>query len=236
MHIVNKSNSSLNKEYLGLPKQIEEIANKLYNVINHSYELSGGCLSIRINERNFTIRDIWWECVEKLKNLEKGGTKTEFLAMSVLEDAFRKALPLLLVSVKDIADGDFSQPDAVNALRTIFSENEYTKLWAEKSKTYCKIIESLGLTLECADYEDLTGIMEPLLNALSFYEGADYYQSKPTINQVRKGEVSKKQPKTATTICKYTSVKEYVDALELCEEESIISFGAVEQTEGACMD
>lgn len=205
---------------------VSEAADLLYKVINHSYESSGNCLRIDIYGKQASLSDLFHHCEDTLKLIEVAGSKGAFLSMSVLEDTFKKCLPLLLVPLKEIAEGDMSQVDAVIRLKELFAENPYIKLWAQKAETYREIIESFGFRVDASDYQDLTAIMEPLLDALIIYKGRNH-KYPPEIYKVRSGEKSNINPEFMTDVCIFHSEKEFVDAIMNCEKESVIAFGAI---------
>ena len=146
--------------------------------------------------------------------------------MSVLEDTFKKCLPLLLVPVNELADGDMSQVNAVIKLKKMFAKNPYSAMWAKKAENYRKVIESLGFTVDATDYQELTAIMDPLLDALTLYEGK-VYKKAPEIKRVRTGKTSDKRPEIMTDVCIFHSEKEFIDAIMNCGKESVIAFGAI---------
>lgn len=222
----NQSRDTLEYYQEGIDPDIKEAADLLYEVINHSYMCSGNCLEIDINGHREALSNLFYSCKKRIEQIEKGGHKAAFLSMSVLEDTFKKCLPLLLVPVQEVADGDVSQITAVQRLRKLFAENPYSAMWSEKAEQYRKIIESLGFTVNVSDYQDLTAIAEPLLDALTIYQGSDGYLV-PKIERVRTGELSQKRPDVMTDVCIYHSEKEFVDAVMSCGKESVIAFGGI---------
>ena len=205
---------------------IKEAADLLYEIIDHSYMCSENCLEININGQRETISSLFYRCKERIGQIEKGGDKTAFLSMSVLEDTFKKCLPLLLVPVQEVANGDMSQITAVQKLKKLFAENPYSAMWSEKAENYRKVVESIGFTVNVSDYQDLTAIMEPLLDALTLYRGGEHFRA-PVIRRVRSGKTSQNRPDIMTDVCIYHSEKEFVDAVMGCGRESVIAFGAI---------
>lgn len=226
----DKKNDCLEKGcFTGGEPDIIEASELLYKLLNASYQCSGTCLETKINDQREDIRSLYWKCKELMEQIEKGGKKTSFLSMSVLEQTFKQAYPLLLVKLEDIAGGDDSQIKAVHRLKQIFKENPYKELWLKKSELYRELIEKLGFSVNTADYADLTAIMHPLLDAFTLYKG-EKHRYPPKIYKVRDGKRSVKRPEMSTSICKYTSEKEFVDALAGCGRESVMAFGAIEKT------
>lgn len=208
---------------------ILEAAELLYEILNASYVCSGTCLEREINGHRETIRSLYWNCKERMEQIAKGGEKTEFLSMSVLEHTFNQAYTLLLVRLEDIAEGNDTQPKAVRKLKQIFKDNPYKALWKEKTEQYGRLLEGLGFRVSITDYSDLTAIFDPLLDAFTLYQGGNHRRP-PEIHRVRTGTRSGKRPEIGQSICKYRSEKELVDAVAGCGRESVIVFGAVEKT------
>ena len=208
---------------------IIEASELLYNLLDTSYRCSRTCLETEINGQREDIRSLYWKCKELMEQIGRGGEKTSFLSMSVLEQTFEQAYPLMLVKLEDIAGGDDSQIKAVHRLKQIFRENPYKELWLKKSEQYRGLIEKLGFSVHTTDYADLTAIMHPLLDAFTLYKG-EKHRYPPTIYKIRDGKRSAKRPEMAASICKYASEKEFVDALAGCGRESVMAFGAIEKT------
>lgn len=230
MYLETQKEKNLDKAQMPeIDNDLTVAADLLYEIINHSYQCSGTCLQTKIHDQAFDIQSLYWNCREKLEEIIKGGDKTAFLGISVLEDTFNRVLPLLLVPVEEIASGNMRQADCVKQLKKMFEGNEYKELWSRKAEKYRSLIGKLGLELEYADYTNLTLIMEPLLDALNFYKGKNH-KYPPKVYEVRSGKRGKTNPEVMTTVCKFTSEKEFVDAVMGCEKESVIAFGAVEKT------
>lgn len=210
-------------------EELLEASNLLYEVINASWKCSRDCLSIEVNGQNQSIRNLYWDCKQNMEAAEKGGIRTEFLKMSILEKTFQYVLPLLLVRVEELVNGDSRQIEAVKRLQEIFSDNLYKKMWERKAEQYRKMLDDMGFAVTSSDYQDLTAIMDPLLNAFTLYEGF-HYKSAPTILQIRSGTRSEKEPLIMREVCKYSSEKDFVDAIEECGKECVIAFGAIEKT------
>lgn len=210
-------------------EELLEASNLLYEVINASWKCSRDCLSIEVNGQSQSLRNLYWDCKQDMEAAEKGGIKTEFLKMSILEKTFQHALPLLLVRVENLVNGDNRQVEAVKRLQEIFSDNLYKKMWMEKAEQYRDMLSHMGFTVASSDYQDLTAIMDPLLNAFTLYEGG-YNKGGPSILQIRSGIRSEKEPIIMREVCKYSSEKDFVDAIEGCGKECVIAFGAIEKT------
>ena len=209
--------------------ELLEASNLLYEVINASFQCSGTCLETIINDQRFNLRDLYWKCKRDMETAEKGGPKTEFLKMSILEDTFKNALPLLLVPVQDLVNGNCRQVETVKQLQDIFKNNIYAERWSKKAEQYREMLTRMGFTVTTDDYKDLTAIMEPLLDAFTLYQSVKGRLTSP-IHLVREGIRLTKDPLVMTEVCKYTSEKEFVDAIEGCGKDCVIAFGAVEKT------
>ena len=210
-------------------KELLEASNLLYEVINASWKCSRDCLSIEVNGHSQSLQNLYWDCKRDMEAAENGGMKTEFLKMSILEKTFQYALPLLLVRVEDLVNGDHRQVEAVKRLQEIFADNLYKKMWEKKVNQYKEMLSKMGFMVTSSDYQDLTAIMEPLLNAFTLYEGT-HNKCAPTILQIRSGVRSEKDPVIMREVCKYSSEKDFVDAIEGCSKECVIAFGAIEKT------
>lgn len=81
--------------------------------------------------------------------------------MSVLEQTFLNAYPLLLIRLEDIAGGDGSQVQTALRLKQFFRENPYRVLCQEKAGKYRELVEKMGFKTDGLDYSDLTKIMDP---------------------------------------------------------------------------
>lgn len=229
MLISSMNNNTLGKENISTNPDILKASDLLYQIINASYMCSKDCLEREINGNRETVSSLYLKCREDIKQVSRGGEKTEFLTMSILEDTFNKVLPLLLIRLEDLANGNDSLVKAAIELRQIFQENPYKKMWAEKADSYIEILSQMGFKINSSDYQDLTAILDPLLDAFTLYCGKRNY-GKPSIHKMRKGKISNKRPEFANSICKYRSEREFVDAVAACEKESVIIFGAVEKT------
>lgn len=210
-------------------EELVEASNLLYEVINASWKCSRNSLIIKINGQDRNLQDLYWDCKTNMETAERGGAKTDFLKMSILEKTFQSALPLLLVRVEDLVNGDHRQEEAVKRLQEIFADNLYKKMWKKKAAQYKDILNHMGFTVMSDDYQDLTSIMDPLLNAFTLYEGTSNKYA-PTILQIRNGIRSEKEPMVMREVCKYSSEKDFVDTIEGCGKECVIAFGAIEKT------
>lgn len=194
---------------------VVEAANLLYEIIDDSIQSAGDCLEIEINNSRESLRSLYWRCKDLLEQVDKGGKKTSFLSMSVLEHTFNLCFPLLLARIEDLIAQDGLQIERVKKIQKIFQDNPYNALWAQKANQYRDVIGRMGFKVHTDDYMDLTAIMDPLLDAFTFYQGRNH-RVPPIIYKVRDGKTSMKRPEMSSVICKYSSEKELVDALAGC--------------------
>lgn len=213
-----------NFEGFSFDADVAEAAELLYDLLNHSYQCSRDCLEIEINNHRENIQSLFCSCQENIDKLQKIGAKANFLAMSVLEDTFKKCLPLLLVRVEELADGDMSQIENVNKIRKIFTENEYANAWKEKAAAYKSILESYGMSLTYSDYEDLSAIVDPFINAMT---DLDSYAARKVM-RVRRGKRAEVMPVFINEISIYNSEQEFADAIMTCGKEAVVAFGGIE--------
>lgn len=228
MKIGNKSDCLNEQKFVG-SDGLMEASNLLYQLLNASYMCSGTPLETVINGQREDIRSLYGKCKDKMQRTLSGGEKTEFLAMSILEDTFQKAYPLLLINVKDLVEGNMEQVNVAKRLIELFKENPYAKEWNEKAEKYRSLIEMLGFHVDSNDYTDLTSIMDPLLDAFTFYQGGKY-SGPPDIYRFSSGRQSNMKPQIMTDVCLFHSEKEIVDAMSSSGRESLIAFCAMEKT------
>ena len=86
-------------------------------------------------------------------------------------------------------------------------------------------------------FQDLTGIMDPLLDALMFYTPKKVTAS-TNIYKIRDGEISRSgaPPAIAKAICMYQSEKDLVDAVMGSNQDRLMAFGAIEKTHAQVQD
>lgn len=208
---------------------VRKAADLLYDILNTSYACSGNCLETEKNKELINISSIYWKTKSLLDKISENHEKIGFLAMSVLENAYRDAKPLLLCPAKDLLEGDNSILQNMRHLEAILSDNPYKQKWQEKEVLYKNILTQLGIDAESMDFSDLTEMTDPLLDALSFYEND---RNKKSIRVVRGGEMSirPKNPLIARDIRLYASEKDFTDTMKNDPNSNIIVFGAVEKT------
>ena len=138
-------------EYEG-DHELKKAADLLYEILNDSYKCSRTCLEIIKNGQKFDIQKIYSNCKKNLETVLKGGSKTEFLSMCVLEDTFKQALPLLLVRVEELVNGNYKSIEQIKKLQAIFNDNPFTKIWKEKANLYRENLKNMGLDFKYEDY------------------------------------------------------------------------------------
>lgn len=229
MRIGSNNGNRLESLLFSQSEELREASELLYELLNASYLCSGNCLETEVHDHWTNIQQLYRECKENMEAAAMGGEKAEFLLMSIMEDTFKKALPLLLVRVEDLVNGNFRQVEAAKRLQELFRDNAYAKLWKQKSEQYRDMLKSMGFDVKTDDYRDLTAIMEPLLDALTLYLPTRHRWA-PKIYLIREGKRSNARPIIITDMCKWGSEKELVDAVSGYPKECVIAFGAVEKT------
>lgn len=229
MRIGSNIGNRLESLSLSQSEELQEASELLYELLDASYLCSGNCLETEVHDHRTNIQQLYWKCKENMEAAAIGGEKAEFLLMSIMEDTFKKALPLLLVKVEDLVNGNFRQVEAAKRLQELFHNNAYAKLWNRKSEQYKEMLKSMGFDVKTDDYRDLTAIIDPLLNALTLYLST-HHRRAPKIYLIREGKRSKASPVIITDMSKWHSEKEFVDAVADSRKECVIAFGAVEKT------
>lgn len=215
---------------------LAEAMELLYQVLNQSYATSGTPLEVDENGQRQSVQGLYWRCKELLEQVGNNPEKTGFLAMSVLEHTWELARGLVLCPVSDMLDGDMSMLENAKKLEAILRDNPYKQIWAERAGAYVAILEKIGFRPEPGAFSDLTRIMDPLLDALSFYD-AKKFQGKPGIYLVRDGRPSEsRSPMIARAMCRYSSKKGLVDAVMGSGRDCMMAFGAIESTHAQVKD
>lgn len=210
---------------------LESAMELLYSILNASFTTSGTPLRGEWNGHQEDIQGIYWKCKEQLDKTCKDPEKTGFLAMSVLEQAWSMARELVLCPVSTMLDGDMSMLDDARKLEAILRDNIYKTMWAEKAGAYAELLNQIGFDADLGLFQDLTKIMDPLLDALTFYQA-----NAGRIYKIRNGSPSKRKPVIARAMCKYLSEKELVDAVMASGHQCLLAFGAVEKTNAQIKD
>ena len=203
---------------------IKRASDLLYDIINSSVESAGDCLETEIHGARATLTSMYWSHKELMRKIMRGGEKTLFLSMSLIEDTFQKAYPLLLINVKTLIEEGELPLQRVRELQEIFQKNPYKRIWKEKAEIYQNIVKQLGFSVTEGAYENLTDMLNPLLDALTFYSAENRALH---IYKVRDGQRSSMRPLFANCICKYASEKELVDTVAQAPQEALVVFGAV---------
>lgn len=215
---------------------IARAADLFYGLLNGSFQCSENCLDIEINGHRENVQGIYWKCKDLMDQIGRHGEKAGFLAMSAIEQCWQWAKPLVLCRLEDLlAPGGTAPLENARELDRILSDNPYKKLWAEKSALYVSILERIGFDPGDADFSDLTKIMDPLLDALSFYKTKD---GKPIgAYRARSGPRSGSgSPAIARAMCMFDSEKAIVDAAMSAGPEALVMFAGLEQTNAQIKD
>lgn len=208
----------------------------LYDILNASFTTSGTPLRGEWHGQDEDIQGVYWKCKELLEKINKDPEKTGFLAMSVIEHAWSMARALVLCPISKMLAGDMSMLENAKKLESILSDNVYKHIWAEKSGQYAAILKSIGFDASPEMFGDLTEIMDPLLDALTFY-GPQKFGMSARIYRIRDGEPAPGgAPAIAKAICMFRSEKDLVDAVMASGKPRLMAFGAVEKTHAQVKD
>ncbi len=212
-------------------------ADLLYGLLDRSYRCSRDALAVDVNGHDETVQSIYWKCKELLDKIGACGEKAGFLAMSAVEQCWGWSKPLVLLRLEELMDPEHGLEPIENAreLDAILADNPYKKIWAERSALYVSILERIGFDPGDADFSDLTTIMDPLLDALTFYHPKD---GKPfSAYRVRTGPASQsKSPLIARAMCMFRSEKEIVDAAMSAPADALLMFAGMEKTHAQVKD
>ena len=215
---------------------LAEALELLYQVMNRSYQTSGAALEVDVHGQRQTVQNLFWDCKGLLDKINQAPEKTGFLAMSVIEQTWGIARALVLAPVADMLDGDMSMLENARKLERILANNEYKQVWADKSNAYAAILARIGFQADPETFRNLTRIMDPLLDALTFYT-KNRHGMQAKIYRIRSGAQSKdKSPAIARAICRYRSEKELVDAVMSSDHECLMAFGAIEKIHAQVKD
>ncbi len=212
-----------------MPKNELDRAKELFfTLLNECYESSeGNSASYTCKDKTYAVNSIYYDTKQQLKELEQYPS-TQFLQMSVLESALRDALRCMLVKVDDLLEGKRDPFKKITELREIFADNPWKKMWEEQCESYKKMLTEMGFTLKTTDYQDLSLILEPMVDALTILE-----QRQTKIFLLRDGAPSKQEsPYISTKVALYASELEFVDTLMKSDKDALITFGAVQKTYG----
>ena len=213
----------------GTDDVLPEALELLYAVLQDTFHADGGALEAEYNGQRETVQSLYWKAKELLEKTMLDPEKTGFLAMSVIEQTYERAKPLLVARVSELMSGESTVLKDAARLEDILAGNPYKKIWSDRSALYVKILERIGFSPDAADFTDLTRIMDPLLDALGFYKGRR--GNGTSVYRVRSGPRSEsRNPEIARSVCKYNSKKDLVDAVMSCGRDSVIMFGAVVKT------
>lgn len=210
-----------------MPKNELDRAKELFfTLLNECYESSeGNSASYTCKDKTYAVNSIYYDTKQQLKELEQYPS-TQFLQMSVLESALRDALRCMLVKVDDLLEGKRDPFKKITELREIFADNPWKKMWEEQCESYKKMLTEMGFSLKTTDYQDLSLILEPLVDALTIFE-----RRQTEVFLLRDGAPFRQEsPYISTKIALYTSELEFANTLMKSEKNAVIAFGAVQKT------
>lgn len=194
----------------------------LFDIMDTSFACSENCRETVINGEHKNISSLYWDCRRLFEEAGSNPERTGFLLMSIIEQKWMQVKPLLLFSLESLQDGKVM--DEIRRLENLLDDNPYRKAWKERSYEYRFILDSAGFHTGDTMFENLTDIMEPLLDALTFYKDARVYR-------VRSSPRSEcKNPMISDSIYMFRSEKEVVDSAMSGKDDACIFFAAVEKT------
>lgn len=208
---------------------LEEASRLLYEIMHESTRFAYNALETEVNGHWQGLTSLYCDCVTNVKRIAAGGAKTRFLAMSALEDTFRKSLPLLLVRLEDLLDGSSDMPEKAKRLMEIFRDNPYKREWERRSAEYGKLVRSLGLPASDADYASLTGLLDPLLDALTFFDGGGRLVHVKRFRLGPPGDPAV-QPAFSRHVPIFESETDLVRSVLGCQKENAVTFAGLKLT------
>lgn len=212
-----------------MPKnELDRAKEIFFSLLDECWESSESkSASYTCKDKTYTVDSIYYDTEQQLKELEQFPS-TQFLQISVLESALRDALRCMLIKVDDLVEGKRDPLKKIAELREICADNPWKKLWEEQCESYKKMLTEMGFTLKTTDYQDLSLILEPMVDALTILE-----QRQTKIFLLRDGAPSKQEsPYISTKVALYASELEFVDTLMKSDKDALITFGAVQKTYG----
>ena len=212
-------------------ENLQEAARLLYKMIHESTQYAYNALEIEVNGHWTGITSLYHDCVSMVERMAMGGEKTSFLSMAVLEDTFKKVLPLLLVRVESILDGSSKMIEHAKRLQTILDEDPYKAQWKEKADEYKRLVARVGLSADGIDYSDLTRILDPLLDALTFYTKRNQFNPIRRFRMGPSGDPSV-MPVFSIHVPVFHSETDLVGAVLSCGKENAVMFAGLELTYG----
>lgn len=210
---------------------LEKAAGLLHDIMDESTRWAYDALRIDVNGSEKSVTALYYDCAELMRRAAIGGEKTAFLSMSILEDTFTKALPLCLTRLESILDGTSRMTDNARQLQDLLRDNPYKAEWKARSQEYKSLLQRAGLRPDDADYSDLTVIMEPLLDALTFY------QDKMRCDKVLRFRISPEPasmepPLFSQHVSVFHSETELVHAVMSCGKTTAVMFAGLEHAYG----
>ena len=172
-----------------MPKnELDRAKEIFFSLLDECWESSESkSASYTCKDKTYTVDSIYYDTEQQLKELEQFPS-TQFLQISVLESALRDALRCMLIKVDDLVEGKRDPLKKIAELREICADNPWKKLWEEQCESYKKMLTEMGFTLKTTDYQDLSLILEPMVDALTILE-----QRQTKIFLLRDGAPSKQE-------------------------------------------
>ena len=154
----------------------------------------------------------------------------KFLELFFLEQLFRKTYPLMAVSVRDLMENRSDPAADVSRLLKIFQENPAKAIWEKQAGIYKTLLDKIGIPLQYEDYQDLTVIAEPLLDAFSFWK------ENPALPRYRSGESGMGDFHILSTISRFHKESDIIEAMGQIPHSRVLCFAALEHLGGDYTD
>ena len=200
---------------------IQEANDILERLLMSSLAMAGDALQYEENNTKKSIRSLIWETQDLIKRYS-GIPELVFLQLPLLEQTFRKTYPLMLVSVQALFEHKTDPIKDISRLLQIFEENPTKAIWEKRAKEYADLLSKIGIPLNYEDYQDLTAIAEPLLDAFSFWK------KDPVLPQYKSGKSGTGTFKILSTVSKFHKESEILDTVEQVPFSRMICFAAME--------
>lgn len=208
---------------------LQEASRLLYEIMDESTRYAYNALETEVNGNWKGITSLYYDCETMVKKILEGGGKTAFLSMAVLEDTFTKALPLFLVRAQDLLDGSSDMLNKIRKLQEIFRNDPCKAEWKNRSDTYKVLVERVGLSSDGLDYSDLTKILDPLLDALTFWQKHERVDP-PRRFQFGPPGKPDAPPAFSLHVPIFHSEQELATSLLTCGKENAVMFAGLELT------
>lgn len=200
-----------------MKNRIIEIESLLKKILDEAYPFSRK-FYVTENESRKSIQDYNAELLDTISRLQDTEQLSN-LRVPLIECYFKKMLPLIVFPAEEFVRGDMHRIQDIQRLQEMLDEDPGKFWWANHSVKYLNLMQMFGFAAPPDVYQNLTEIVQVLIDAFTFYNGKSVYQ-------VRKGKVSSMQPKFIDEISIFANEYEMVKAVEEKTPESCILFAA----------